>query len=230
MNQPVAPERLAGAASRGAARHAEASAGQLQSTAQILTFEPGLYEVEMRGAMIPPSDSFSIPCARLDALPSGAGRMIAASLAEGGFLSLHQPFTFIRVLDAATDVLLTIYRSGRSAPPELRIRSINGLAARDAPAISPSPQLAEPASGAADLAAMPLTVMVHVEKFGDGPARRRATAPSRASASRPGMNSRTSRWNTRPYSARNGRRRGSAAASSAAAAAWRCRCSVFASA
>jgi hypothetical protein len=167
MNQPVAPERLAGAASRGAARHAEASAGQLQSTAQILTFEPGLYEVEMRGAMIPPSDSFSIPCARLDALPSGAGRMIAASLAEGGFLSLHQPFTFIRVLDAATDVLLTIYRSGRSAPPELRIRSINGLAARDAPAISPSPQLAEPASGAADLAAMPLTVMVHVEKFGD---------------------------------------------------------------
>jgi hypothetical protein len=146
----------------------DVASGQLQTSGQILTFEPGLYAVDIRGkGRRAQGNAFSLPCARLDPIQSGPGRATVSTLSEGGWLAFTDQTMFLQVVDSPVDVLLTTYRgAGAPGAPELTIKAIRGVVAADA-SVDEDGLLRTNSAGANQGVAAPLTLMAHVEKIGD---------------------------------------------------------------
>ena len=132
---------------------------KLDVSAQILTFEPGLYSVEVNAPQIHRGASgMAVPCIRLDPIPTGdAARAFVSALADSSLIRPGDPAMYLRVQGGTASVLLTIYKlAGGMSAPELRISLVPQNAGRtpDAPV-------------AAALASEKLIVMAHVERAGD---------------------------------------------------------------
>jgi hypothetical protein len=162
MNAIPPLAQAAQAAPRTAA--ADPPQGQLLSSAQILSFQPGLYAVEIQvERAVVTAGGLQLPAARIDQLPSSAGRAIVAALSEGGWLSLADTTLFVRVVGEAADVLLTTYRIGGLPAPEVRIKAIRRVGAVEPESARPVPEPAPPVRWEA----LTLAVLAHVEKLGD---------------------------------------------------------------
>jgi hypothetical protein len=140
----------------------------VQASGQILTFEPGLYAVDIRGkGKRAHGAGFSLPCARLDPIQSGAGRATVATLSDGGWLAFADQTMFLNVSDAPVDVLLTTYRAaGALQAPELTIKAVHGVIAAEAMAVADA-ERREAGQALPAVVAAPLTLMAHVEQLGD---------------------------------------------------------------
>jgi hypothetical protein len=150
-------------AARDATTPTDPAVGQVHSSAQILTFLPGLYAAELQVPAGLPKSGFSLPCARLDPVDPVARAGVVMTLSAGGWLSAAEPTLFLRVSDHAAHIMLTTYRGGQAPAPELRIRAIRSIGAVEiAPA---NPALAALTSETPDAAS--LTLLVHVENRGD---------------------------------------------------------------
>lgn len=130
----------------------------LDVAAQLLTFDPGLYSVEVASAQIHrPASGFILPSIRLDPMPSGQGRAFVSTLSDSDLMRPGEQPGYLRVQGSRVNVLLTIYKlAGGSTAPELRIRRVHteGEAAGAAPAEMP-------------VASEPLTLLVHMQRIGD---------------------------------------------------------------
>ncbi len=136
----------------------------LHATAQLLTFQPGLYSVDFATARSSPTDTgLRLPCVRLESIPpapANPGRAFVSILAEGGWLSQGSEPSFVRVVGGRAGVMLTIYKAGLDMPaPELRIRLLPEIGRR-APPVAPAAQGPAPAAGN-------FIQMVHVQGRGD---------------------------------------------------------------
>ena len=140
----------------------------LEATAQVLTFESGMYAVDFHAPRtLAIGLGLPLPCARLDAIQPGAlmdGRAIVSVTAEGGWLSHGDLPAFVRVVGGKAGVLLTIYKSAGDMPfPELRVRYI-----RDDLQFEP---IAPPADPLGDTVgseeSLPAQVLVHAQERGD---------------------------------------------------------------
>ncbi len=141
----------------------------LHATAQLLTFEPGLYAVDFGAVRSAPTDSgLTLPCVRLEpvpAAPTAPGRAFVSVMAEAGWLSQGGQPSFVRVVGGRAGVMLTIYKAGSDmASPELRIRLLPEGVAAGGRAPSPreeerpaAPRTPGPAFGQ----------LVHVQGMGD---------------------------------------------------------------
>ena len=143
-------------------------AGALISSAQVLTFQPGLYSVEMHVVRNAGTVSgFSLPLARIDQLPSSLGRATVAALADGGWLSATDNTVFIRVVTDVADILLTTYRTTELPAPELRIKAIRSIGPLDEKVGSRPSQMHSDDPPATPREDLPLAVLAHIEKLGD---------------------------------------------------------------
>ena len=138
---------------------AQAAESKLDVSAQILSFEPGLYSVEVFAPQIHRgATGMTVPCIRLDPIPAGDdSRAFVSALSDSPLIRPNDAATYLRVQGATASVLLTIYKlAGGMAAPELRISLV--------------PQNSGRATKAAVAAALPsekLTLMAHVERAGD---------------------------------------------------------------
>jgi hypothetical protein len=135
--------------------HAEA---KLEVTAQILSFEPGLYAVDVQAPQIVRGASgMTVPAVRLDPINGGDGaRAFVSALSDTPLIQAGDPSAYLRVQGAKASVLLTIYKLAGGMPaPELRISLVQPPVAR------------VPEARAAALASEPLTLVAHVERAGD---------------------------------------------------------------
>jgi hypothetical protein len=128
---------------------------RIQVSAQLLAMKAGLYAMELapmatsRGA-----GGIVLPCARIDSLPESQAEVHVASMANTQLLLPGGQAAFVRVGGDAS-LLLTIYKlAGPVPPPELRIRYIGAAGAG-----ASAPQDIQPS--------LPLTLSVHVERYGD---------------------------------------------------------------
>lgn len=143
-----------------------ASRTALGATAQLLTFEPGLYSVDFTvPRSIATNTGLNLPCVRLEPVPSAIanpGRAFVSVMAEGGWLFQGNEPTFVRAVGGRAGVMLTVYKAAAdTASPELRIRLVTDTAAGTATS-QPAPPKAEPQTS--DVA---FAHMVHVQGSGD---------------------------------------------------------------
>jgi hypothetical protein len=143
--------------------------GFVQSSAQILTFEPGMYSVEFHGLRsVSVAPSFPLPCARLDPMPSPSGRGIVGSLSEGGWMSSDNAMFFLRVIDDSTNFLLTTYRRFADDPaPQLRIRAVQYMSQMGLTVVDPQAPIQPAATANESMASHSLVLLAHVERIGD---------------------------------------------------------------
>ncbi len=143
--------------------------GQVQASAQILTFEPGLYAIDIHAAQTGMTESgLTLPCARLDPIDAGIGRAVVVALSAGGWISPSDGTMFLRVLNDATDIVLTTYRLSGTAPAlDLRIRAIRSIGAIEMGGVPVARGAAPARADAQSLAHVTLTVLAHVERLGD---------------------------------------------------------------
>jgi hypothetical protein len=137
-----------------------AQEAKLEATVQVLTFEPGLYAVELLASQVGRgAGGFTLPCARIDPIEGDLNtpsRVYVSSLAEGNFIRPGQHPTQLLVERGVASVLLTVYKiAGAMAPPELRMRRMQ------APLVAAAPKLAP------GLPSLPLALLAHVERAGD---------------------------------------------------------------
>jgi len=143
----------------------------LETTAQFLLFEPGLYAIDFAAARSVRTDiGLRLPAIRLEPLPAAhyAGRAFVSFAADGGWLSASNEAAFVLVTGGQAGLILTVYKMAGATPgPEIRIRALNvqGLASPAASAAAvPTPLPA--ASPEAD-SGLPLGVLAHVRAVGD---------------------------------------------------------------
>jgi len=140
----------------------------LDATAQFLSFEVGMYAVELfSGNQVRTSAGLPLPCARLDCLASGLvlkGRAVVSTTREGGWLSHGDMPALIRVVEGSAAVVLTIYKSAGTESPELRIRFIRDDVLRTA---SDPLEGADPGQTSPSEAALPFRLLVHAQERGD---------------------------------------------------------------
>jgi hypothetical protein len=161
----------------------------LHTTAQVLTFDPGMYVVDFRSAG--PARGIAglaLPGARLDALPASdelRGQAVVSVMSPLGWLAQADLPALVRVTGGKAGVMLTIYRTAGTAAPELRVRYVeDGLKPNDLPddeQRAESATSATPAAAAAPLVATDaFEVLVHAQERGD------LRAPAGAWAGKPG--------------------------------------------
>ncbi len=132
---------------------------KLEVSAQILSFEPGLYSVDVQAPQIMRGASgMTVPCVRLDPINSGeASRAFVSALSDTNLIYPGEHASYLRVQGAKASVLLTIYKlAGGMAPPELRISLVQPAGAR------PPESRAQAA-----LPSEKLSLMAHIERAGD---------------------------------------------------------------
>ncbi len=152
--------------------HSVPADAKLEVTAQILTFDPGLYSVDVQASQIMRGASgMIVPCVRLDPINTGeAARAFVSALSDTPLICPGDHASYLRVQGSKASVLLTIYKlAGGMAPPELRIALVQ-----------PGNGRAPEAKAAAALASEKLHVMAHIERAGD------VTAQGGAWAGQPG--------------------------------------------
>jgi hypothetical protein len=140
----------------------------LESSAQLLTFSPGLYAVDFLAPQSARTDSgLRLPCARIEPLPPAPGqdgRCYVSVMADGGWISQSDQPVFIRAVGNAPGAILTIYKPAGPMPaPEFRIRRLTP----DAAAMAVSAPRAVPSAAADGEASLPLMQLVHIQKVGD---------------------------------------------------------------
>jgi hypothetical protein len=132
---------------------------KLEVTAQILSFEPGVYSVDVQASQIMRGASgMMVPCVRLDPINNGdSARSFVSALSDTQLIYPGDHASYLRVLGSKASVLLTIYKmAGGMAPPELRISLVQ-----------PSGSAPPDHKAAEALASEPLKLMAHVERAGD---------------------------------------------------------------
>jgi hypothetical protein len=132
---------------------------KIEVSAQILTFDPGLYSVDVAAPRtLRGISGMVVPCIRLDPVHAGDhGRAFVSTLSDSPLIQPGDNATYLRVQGAKASVLLTIYKlAGGMAAPELRITLVQ-------PAAASVPET----RAAAALASEPLKLMAHVERAGD---------------------------------------------------------------
>jgi hypothetical protein len=145
---------------------------ELETTAQFLLFEPGLYSIDFTVARSVRSEmGLRLPCIRMEPLPAAhyPGRAFVSFAADGGWLSGSEDPAFVLVVGGQAGVILTVYKlAGGMASPEIRIRSLSiqgpGVPPRTTPQASAAPEAPAAEQGPASL---PMTVLAHVRAVGD---------------------------------------------------------------
>jgi hypothetical protein len=128
----------------------------LEVTAQLLSFEPGLYSVQLAATETATvSPGFKLPCVCLYPIPSAvnSARAFVATLCDNELIQPGDEAAYLRVRGGTAPVLLTIYKlAGGMAAPELRIKMVHPHLGAGAPPALPSE---------------PLQLIAHVERTGD---------------------------------------------------------------
>jgi len=139
---------------------AQPSEAKLEATAQLLTFDPGLYELRLLATRLgSAAGGLIFPRARLDPIDGGSAsraRAYIAALTEGDFIRAGGHPAHVRVEHGPAPLLLTIYRIAGMLPlPELRVRRLSSLTAAAAPEAPDA------------LPSLPVQLLVHMERSGD---------------------------------------------------------------
>lgn len=115
----------------------EAGLAEIKATAHLMRLEPGLYCVaNAPGA--PPSDPVTgLPGVRVSPAPGlSPGQLVLSGFGPDGWIGRGDDALLVRVMGAATPVLVTVYQSstGLQAAPQLQVIRLSApLAAQPAP-------------------------------------------------------------------------------------------------
>jgi hypothetical protein len=133
---------------------------KLEASVQVLTFEPGLYSVELLTKQeVQGANGLAMPCARLDPVDNDGvsqARAFVSTLSPGDFIRPGRFPAYLRVVRGVASVLLTIYRvNGMQPAPELRVRRVSAAFAPN------TRRLAEAHPS------LPLQLTAHIQRTGD---------------------------------------------------------------
>ena len=131
------------------------------ATAQVLNFEPGLYEVSITAAQKTLTDlGLVVPCIRLDPVRLGT-EASAVFAADQGWLNAGSDPAVLRVAAGRVGLILTIYNLPGLPPPSLSFRRIDQRALQ-ADDVRPDASVAAPSEPTHRL-----KMIAHIQNAGD---------------------------------------------------------------